>query len=90
MKEWRVKIKNLFRKMRFSVSDPITHQEEWSLHITPAGLLGSLVAFCLVLFLLVLVLVSYTTILDIFPGYRTAAEKTHDELVQNVMRLDSL
>ena len=60
------------------------------MHITPAGLLGSVAAFCLVLFLLVLVLVSYTPILDIFPGYRTAAEKTHDDLVKNVMRLDSL
>jgi murein DD-endopeptidase MepM/ murein hydrolase activator NlpD len=76
--------------MRFSVNDPLSHEEEWSLHITPAGLLGSLVAFCLFLFLLVLVLVAYTPILDIFPGYRTAAEKTHDDLVQNVMRLDSL
>ena len=72
------------------MSDPVHHEEEWSLHITPAGLLGSVAAFCLVLFLLVLVLVSYTPILDIFPGYRTAAEKTHDDLVKNVMRLDSL
>lgn len=60
------------------------------MHITPAGLIGSITAFCLILFLLVLVLVSYTPILDIFPGYRTAAEKTHDDLVQNVMRIDSL
>ena len=90
MKNWKLKTKNLFRKMRFSMSDPVRHEEEWSLHITPAGLLGSVVAFCLVLFLLVLVLVAYTPVLDIFPGYRTAAEKTHDELVQNVMRLDSL
>ena len=90
MKEWKLKTKNLFRKMRFSVNDPLSHEEEWSLHITPAGLLGSLVASCLFLFLLVLVLVAYTPILDIFPGYRTAAEKTHDDLVQNVMRLDSL
>lgn len=90
MKEWRQKTKNLFRKKRFSMSDPVHQEEEWSLHITPVGLLGSLAAFCFVLFLLVLVLVSYTPILDIFPGYRTAAEKTQDELVRNVMRLDSL
>ncbi|MBR2072388.1 MAG: M23 family peptidase, partial [Alistipes sp.] len=82
--------KNLSRKMRFSMSDPILHQEEWSVHITPAGLLAGVVAFCLFLFLLVLVLVSYTPILDIFPGFRTAAEKTQDDLVQNIMRIDSL
>ena len=78
------------RKMRFSMSDPILHKEEWSVHITPAGLLASVAAFCIFLFLLVLVLVSYTPILDIFPGFRTAAEKTHDDLVQNIMRIDSL
>ena len=60
------------------------------MHITPAGLLAGVVAFCLFLFLLVLVLVSYTPILDIFPGFRTAAEKTQDDLVQNIMRIDSL
>ncbi len=83
-------LKNMFRKMRFTMSDPIGQEEEWSIHITSAGLLGSVAAFCLFLFLLVLVLVAYTPILDIFPGYRTAAERTHDELVQNVMRIDSL
>ena len=90
MKAKKFNLKNMFRKMRFTMSDPILHEEEWSVHITPAGLLGSVTAFCLILFLLVLVLVSYTPILDIFPGYRTAAEKTHDDLVQNVMRIDSL
>ena len=80
----------MFRKMRFTMSDPIRQEEEWSIHITSAGLLGSVAAFCLFLFLLVLILVAYTPILDIFPGYRTAAERTHDELVQNVMRIDSL
>lgn len=60
------------------------------MHITPAGLLAGVLAFCLFLFLLVLVLVSYTPILDIFPGFRTAAEKTQDDLVQNIMRIDSL
>ena len=83
-------LKNMFRKMRFTMSDPIRQEEEWSIHITSAGLLGSVAAFCLFLFLLVLVLVAYTPILDIFPGYRTAAERAHDELVQNVMRIDSL
>lgn len=80
----------MFRKMRFTMSDPILHEEEWSVHIKPISLIGSVAAFCLFLFLLVLVLVAYTPILDIFPGYRTAAERTHDDLVQNIMRIDSL
>lgn len=83
-------IKELFRKRRFAMSDPIDERDDWSVHISPMGLLGSLIAFCIFLFLLVLILVAYTPILDIFPGYRTAAERSHDELVQSVMRVDSL
>lgn len=84
------KIKELFRKKRFAMSDPVDERDNWSVHISPMGLLGGLAAFCIFLFLLVLILVAYTPILDIFPGYRTAAERSHDELVQSVMRVDSL
>lgn len=91
MEEKKQKVaKNMFRKMRFSMSDPIHREELWNVHISPAAMLGSVAAFFLVIFLLVLVLVSYTPLMDIFPGYRTAAEKTHDDLVQSVMRIDSL
>ncbi|MBR5877108.1 MAG: M23 family metallopeptidase [Alistipes sp.] len=83
-------IKNLFRRKRFSMSDPILGEEDWNVHISAAGLLGSLMAFVLFLFLLALLLVAYTPVLDIFPGYRTSAERSHDELVQNIMRIDSL
>lgn len=60
------------------------------MHLSPMGLLGAVGAFLLLIFALVLVLVAYTPVLDIFPGYRTAAEKQHDDLVQNMMRIDSL
>lgn len=83
-------IKELFRKRRFAMSDPVDERDDWSVHISPMGLLGSLAAFGIFLFLLVLILVAYTPILDIFPGYRTAAERSHDELVQGIMRVDSL
>ncbi len=72
------------------MSDPIEGRDNWSVHISPAGLLGSLMAFCMFLFLLILILVAYTPILDIFPGYRTSAERSHDALVEEIMRVDSL
>ena len=72
------------------MSDPILQQEDWSVHISPAGLLASLAAFCLFLLLLAILFVAYTPVLDIFPGYRTSAERTHDELVQSIMRIDSI
>ncbi|MBR6759919.1 MAG: M23 family metallopeptidase [Alistipes sp.] len=90
MKRLFENIKGWFRKKRFSMSDPAEGRDNWSVHISPAGLLGSMVAFGIFLFLLVLILVAYTPILDIFPGYRTAAERSHDALVEEVMRIDSL
>lgn len=90
MKKLLKSIKRLFRKKRFSMSDPILLQEDWSVHISPAGLLASLAAFCLFLFLLAMLFVAYTPVLDIFPGYRTSAERTHNELVESVMRIDSM
>lgn len=84
------KLKKFFRKKRFSMSDPIRNREEWSVHTSPAALLGSLAAFCVFLFLLIMIFVAYTPILNIFPGYRTDAERLHDRLVQSIMRIDSL
>mgnify|MGYP003297283989 FL=1 len=89
MKQEKQKINGWFRKKRISMSDPIL-REEWAVHLSPMGLLGAVGAFLLLIFALVLVLVAYTPVLDIFPGYRTAAEKQHDDLVQNMMRIDSL
>ena len=90
MKQEKQKINGWFRKKRISMSDPILREEEWAVHLSPMGLLGAAGAFLLLIFALVLVLVAYTPVLDIFPGYRTAAEKQHDDLVQNMMRIDSL
>lgn len=90
MKQEKQKINGWFRKKRISMSDPILREEEWAVHLSPMGLLGAVGAFLLLIFALVLVLVAYTPVLDIFPGYRTAAEKQYDDLVQNMMRIDSL
>lgn len=84
------KIGTWFGRKRIVMCDPLTQEEDWSVHISRLGLVGSVAAFVLVLLVLVLVLVAYTPILDLFPGYRTAAERQHDELVQSVMRIDSL
>lgn len=90
MEQQTNRVKDIFRKKRLAMSNPADGHDSWSVHISPAGLLGSLVAFCIFLFLLVLILVAYTPILDIFPGYRTAAERSHDALVEGIMRVDSL
>lgn len=88
MAKFSDKIKAFFSRKTLSMTSG--ENTEWSIRISMGGLLGGLIAFIVVLFALIMLLVAYTPVLDIFPGYRTAAERTHDELVQNIMRIDSL
>ncbi|MBO5892724.1 MAG: M23 family metallopeptidase [Alistipes sp.] len=90
MKVNKKNIRTWFSKKRIAMSDPLQGHEDWSVHISPVALVGAMLTFVLVLFAVVLILVAYTPILDVFPGYRTSAERQHDDLVQSVMRIDSL
>ena len=90
MKVNKKNIRTWFSKKRIALSDPLQGHEDWSVHISPVALVGAMLTFVLVLFAVVLILVAYTPILDVFPGYRTSAERQHDDLVQSVMRIDSL
>lgn len=60
----------------------------WRLNITPIGLWGGIVGLIILIFITLLLLMSYTSILDILPGYRTDAEKREAHLRESIMRLD--
>ena len=81
--------KSFFVKKTLSMTNK-NRETEWSFRISMAALVGGLATFCVLLFVIILMLVAYTPILDIFPGYLTAAEKHHNELVHSIMRIDSL
>ncbi|MDE5622712.1 MAG: M23 family metallopeptidase [Alistipes sp.] len=66
------------------------NSEEWHVHLSPASLFAGAVAFALLLFILVLSLMAYTPVLEFLPGYRTAADRSRENLVQNIIRLDSM
>lgn len=83
---WR----SLFRKRRFNMLNATDNSEEWHIHLAPAGIFAALVAFVLLLFILVLTLVAYTPVMEFLPGYRTAADRSRESLVQNILRLDSM
>ena len=79
-----------FRKRRLSVQHAATTEEEGHLHLSPAGLFSAFIALLLILFFLILTLVAYTPILEFLPGYRTEATRSRENLVGNIMRLDSM
>ena len=66
------------------------NSEEWHIHISPARLIAGSFAFVLFFFIFLLILMAYTPILEFLPGYRTAADRAHESLVENIMRLDSM
>ncbi len=60
------------------------------MHLSPASIFAGLIAFLLMFFIITLSLVAYTPVLGLLPGYRTEADRSRENLVQNIIRLDSM
>ena len=78
------------RKRRVVMQHASSGEEEWYMHLSPAGLLSGFCALILILFVVILCLVAYTPVLEFLPGYRTEATRSRERLVANIMRLDSM
>ena len=90
LRKIRVWWRDLFRKRRFNMLNATDNSEEWHIHLSPASIFAGLTAFCLLLFLLILTLIAYTPVLEFLPGYRTEADRMRENIVQNLIRLDSM
>ncbi len=66
------------------------NRKEWYTHISPIRAVMVALALIISLFLAMLLLVGYTSILEILPSYRTAADKSRDRLILGIERIDSL
>lgn len=82
--------KSFWRKHRFTMSDVTDGSEEWRVHVSPASLCAAALAFVLTFFIVVLTLVAYTPVLEFLPGYRTEATRSRENLIRNIIRLDSM
>lgn len=76
------------RKHRLSFRSEHNDTEVWYMHISPLNLLGGVVAFVLVLFIIIVTLAAYTPILDFVPGYR--GNRQREQMIENIMRVDSI
>ena len=79
---------NITEKRTLTMRDNTSDNIEWRLNISPLALCGSIAALILLLFALILILLAYTSILDILPGYRTKAQRLNEQLTENIMRID--
>lgn len=81
---------NLTRKRLLSMRNRETGESYWKIHISPLALGVTIVASFVVITSALLLLMAYTSILDVLPGYRTKAERMTDELTENIMRIDAM
>lgn len=81
---------HLTDKRQLSMRDRSSDEPHWKMNITPIGVVSGIAALVIMLFVLLMLLMAYTPILEILPGYKTRAEAMHDELVENIMHIDSM
>ncbi|MBR5595584.1 MAG: M23 family metallopeptidase [Alistipes sp.] len=60
----------------------------WKINLSPLSLWACIVGLVAVVFFILLLLMAYTSILDILPKYRTKSEKLNEQLTEHIMRLD--
>lgn len=72
------------------VSVQVDEQERWSADISPLKFVTIAVAIVTIIFGVLLLLVAYTPLLDLLPGYRTNATQAREDLIRNIVRVDSL
>lgn len=79
---------SIVRKRHISVVD--SEEEQWHADLSPAMLTTIGVAVVTLIFGVLLVLVAYTPLLDLMPGYRTHAGRSREMLIRSIVRIDSL
>ena len=70
----------LFRKRRISVSD--NNDESWHAELSPVMMTAVCIALVTLVFGVSLMLIAYTPLLDLMPGYRTNAGRSREMLIR--------
>ncbi len=77
------------RRRRISVLNT-ANGKEWYTYISPLRGAMVVVATVVLFFLLTLIIASHTSILEILPTYRTAAERSRERIIENIIKIDSM
>lgn len=62
----------------------------WKVNLSPLSLWGSIIGVVAVVVITLLLLMAYTSILEILPKYRTQSERLNEQLTEHIMRLDMM
>lgn len=81
---------HLSDKRQISMRDRSSDEPHWKVNITPIGLISGIAALLIIIITVLMILMAYTPILEVFPGYKTRSERMHDDLVNSIMQIDSI
>ncbi len=65
-------------------------EEQWHADLSPTSMTAIAIAVVTLVFGVLLILVAYTPLLDLMPGYRTNAGRSREMLIRSIVRIDSL
>ncbi len=82
--------KSFYRRRKLSITNQTTNKEEWSTHVSPAGIVTLVATTLISLIATMLLLAGYTSILNIFPEYKTQSERSRISLMESVERVDNI
>lgn len=77
-------------KRQLSMRDRDSDESHWKMNITPIGVISGVSALVIIIFGVLMLLMAYTPILEILPGYKTRTERMHDQMVESIMHIDSM
>ena len=80
----------LIDKRQLSMRDRTSDEPHWKVNITPIGLISGVTALLVILITILMLLMAYTPVLEILPGFKTRSEKMHDQMVESIMHIDSM
>lgn len=84
------KFKKLSRQHRFTMHDINSESEEWHVILSPLGIIAGFTALVLFIFVGILLLLAYTPVAGLLPGYKTEAIRSREFMMENIIRVDSL
>ena len=79
---------SIVRKRHIAVFD--NDEKLWYTDLSPVRLTTIGIAVVTLIFGVLLILVAYTPLLDLMPGYRTNAGRSREMLIRSIVRIDSL
>ena len=79
---------SIVRKRQITIID--NDEAQWQTELSPAKFTAIGIAVVTLIFGVLLILVAYTPLLDLMPGYRTNAGRSREMLIRSIVRIDSL